>query len=186
MKESLWDKDGLLFMFNYGYTKKKPERIYTTRCQLFWRTVILSPLAWFGVGLIFVFMFGLFFPIFFLFGVRPSIFGGDDTSCLYVSYKKWPIIFGHRILPIVVMGIVVASYLLYLSFSFIVFAFTRNQVYLFVGALIVLLTYGMVKLSKIEIGSLFWSHLIEKKNGWCPNVRFVNKEELLEARKEKN
>ena len=57
---------------------------------------------------------------------------------------------------------------------------------LFVGALIVLLTYGMVKLSKTEIGSLFWSHLIEKKNDWCPNVRFVNKEELLEARKEKN
>src|SRR3989344_3081170 len=86
LKESLWNKDGLLFKFNYGYTLKKPEQVYTTRCQLFWRTVIWSFIA--------------------------------------------------------------------------------------------LFIYGIVKLSRTEIGLLFREHLTEKTRNWCPTVRFVSKDEL--------
>jgi len=43
---------------------------------------------------------------------------------------------------------------------------------------IVLLIYGIVKLSKTEIGLLFREHLTEKTRNWCPTVRFVSKDEL--------
>ena len=178
MKESLWNKDGLLFKFNYAYTNRKPEEIISSRCWLFWRTVILSPLVWCVIILAFVLMFGLFFPVLFLFGLRPSVFEGDDATRPYVPYKKWPTILGHRILPVVVMVMIATYYLLYFGFSFIVFAFTRSQVYLFIGALIALLIYGIVKLSRTEIGLLFREHLTEKTRNWCPTVRFVSKDEL--------
>src|SRR3989344_9506814 len=98
MKESLWDKDGLLFKFNYAYTSIKPEEIISNRCRLFWRTVILSPLFWFGVCFFIVIMYGLIVPIFFLFGFRFAVLKEDNQDLMLVPYKKWPTILGHRIL----------------------------------------------------------------------------------------
>ena len=114
MKESLWNKDGVLFKFNYAYTDRKPEEITSNRCRLFWRTFIMSPPIWCLMILAFVLMLGIFFPTFFLFGVRPSVFEGDNRAYLYVPYKKWPTVRGHRILPIGVISVFLSLYLLYL------------------------------------------------------------------------
>lgn len=56
MKESLWDKDGMLFKFNYGYSKLKPEQVQINRCHLLKRTFLLSPVVWLSVGVV-VFIF---------------------------------------------------------------------------------------------------------------------------------
>ena len=178
MKESLWNKDGLLFKFNYAYTFRKPEEIISNRCRLFWRTFIMSPPIWCGVTLALVFVYGISFPIFFLFGVRPAVFEGDSTAYPYVPYKKWPTVRGHRVLPIVVISVFLSLYLLYLFSVVLLKTFSAIQIYFFAAVVIVLLIYGIVKLSRTEIGLLFREHLTEKTRNWCPTVRFVSKDEL--------
>lgn len=186
MNESLWNKDGFLFEFNYAYTGDDPMLIHTTRCRLFWRTLLWSPLIWTVIFFAAVLVFLVLFPIAFLVGARPAICKGDVSSEGFVSYKKWPTVKGHRILPAGVAAVALLVYLLYLVFIFIASKFSVVQIYLVITVLALLSIWAIVQFSRTEMASLFWQHLTEKKRDWCPNVRFVSKEELLAAKKEKN
>lgn len=97
----------------------------------------------------------------------------------------------------VVLLAALCSFLCYYVLSFLFPIFGRFLIFLasqavfsfFVGFLMVGviagIIYGVTRLYKGEIGLLVRQHLSDKKKDWCPNVRFVSKEELSAVREEK-
>jgi|SRR3989339_702471 len=53
------------------------------------------------------------FVIGFLFAQRPAIFKNDPANCYWTSYRKWPTLFGHRIIPLYVFFVIVVSLFFY-------------------------------------------------------------------------
>jgi len=104
-------KNGLLFRYAYGLTKKENIPEQTTLCRFFWRCFFML----FGYFVCSIFLMFMYFFAFF-FAARPTVFA-DDPYEPFIGYRRWPSLFGYRIWPIVPFGLLSVGLSLWLDFG---------------------------------------------------------------------
>ena len=106
-------KDGFLVRYAY-FLKNETIPGQMSLCKFFWRLVMMTlyySTAGLMMGLILLFIALVLEAGGFFFASRLAIFEGDETKNLFTPYRRWPKLWGYRIVPAPVLLLGFLAYL---------------------------------------------------------------------------
>ncbi len=182
-------KDGLLYKIAYFFHKEEEYPNKANTCRFFWRVIFMSVTVPVFAIFVYIIICCVFF-IGFFFAARPTVFKSDSKVEVMVLYKKWPTVYEHRIMPIILVCIAGAGWLSFTYSAEIMsnlFALSNTAMTLFSRAFsesvflwtmgaVVTLTFFIYKMRKFRgtgAHKLLKEYIRAKKERFCPIVHFV-------------